>query len=90
MSATSTSVERSNSEAGREYCKQRLGLSVGMFRASMCVRSWLRDGGIVPPADRSAAAKTLSEKEKDELEDLNLSENYEEEVMEGGIVQMQK
>ena len=80
---SSTSVERANSEAGREFSSQRLSLSSNMFNASMCVRSWAKNGSFFVPESRSAAAnalKSLMENGHQEIiEDI-------EEVLEGGVV----
>lgn len=71
--ASSTSVERANSEAGREFSTHRMNLSSNMFLASMCSRSWSRNG-IFPPSDRHQAALDLRSENAERLSDLLLSE----------------
>lgn len=71
--ASSTSVERANSEAGREFDAHRMRLSSVMFRASMCARSWMRNG-ILPPQDRQRAALNLNADVKSRYEDMLMSE----------------
>ena len=68
--AASTVVERANSEAGREFSSDRMSLSSGMFVASMCVRSWLRDGGFKAPKDRYSSAVALSAQLKTDMKDM--------------------
>lgn len=47
--ASTTAVERANSESGRE--------STNSFVESMCIRSWRRDGGLKPPTSRKEFVK---------------------------------
>lgn len=71
--ASSTSVERANSEAGREFSDHRMRLSGVMFRASMCARSFSRNG-LHPPADRQQAALDLNAEFQSRYNDMLFSE----------------
>lgn len=83
ITASSTAVERANSEAGREFTKFRMSLSAVMFKVSMCARSWKKVLKI--PTDRRAAVKDL-EQLNEMVEDLLLEEDFEEEILEEGSV----
>ena len=72
--SSSTSAERANSEAGREFSKYRLSLSDNMFRSSMCVRSWMK-AGFIPPENRESAIAHLNAELKEAMEDLLQDEN---------------
>jgi hypothetical protein len=83
--ASSTAVERVNSEAGREFTESRMNLSTNLFIASMCVRSWRRDGGLKAPQNRLQAAKELKMQE-DRVNQIESDSEWLEEVIDFGLV----
>ena len=84
ITASSTAVERANSEAAREFTKFRLSLSEPMFRISMCTRSWKRILRV--PDNRREAADGLNAELVAMMEDINLSNEWEEECIEEGVI----
>ena len=86
IQSSSTAVERVNSEAGREFNDSRLRLSTNIFIASMCVRSWRRDGGLLIPKNRREAAKKLAALEG-AIDAIENDEEWLEEVFAIGFVE---
>jgi hypothetical protein len=92
--ATSTTCERANSAAGREFSCTRQSLSSSAFVMTMCLlRSWTGARIVKIPKDRAQAASTAVEPNRGEMEKTTdqlaeEQEEWNEEILDEDLVQV--
>ncbi len=91
--ATSTPSERVNNAAGREFTCTRQSLSLSVFIMTMCLRSWMNAGILKVPANRAQAAAALGQDGANNVELVvqeleEEQEDWDEEILDDGVVQM--
>jgi hypothetical protein len=91
--ATSTPSERVNSAAGREFTCTRQSLSSSVFIMTMCLRSWMNAGILKVPTNRAQAATALGQDSANNMESIvqeleEEQEDWDEEILDDGVVQM--
>jgi hypothetical protein len=91
--ATSTPSERVNSTAGREFTCTRQSLSSSVFIMTMCLRSWMNVGILKVPANRAQATAALGQDGANNVESVvqeleEEQEDWDEEILDDGVVQM--
>jgi hypothetical protein len=91
--ATSTPSERVNSAAGREFTCTRQSLSSSVFIMIMCLRSWMNASILKVPANRAQAATALGQDGANNVESVvqeleEEQEDWDEEILDDGVVQM--
>ncbi|CAM6015769.1 unnamed protein product [Sphagnum balticum] len=92
-SATSMPSERVNSAAGREFTCTRQSLSSSVFIMTMCLRSWMNAGILKVPVNRAQAAAALGQDSANNVESViqeleEEQEDWDEEILDDGVVQM--
>jgi len=91
--ATLTPSERVNSAAGREFTCTRQSLSSSVFIMTMCLRSWMNAGILKVPTNRAQAATALGQDSTNNMESgvqelEEEQEDWDEEILDDGVVQM--
>jgi hypothetical protein len=91
--ATLTPSERVNSAASREFTCTQQSLSSSVLIMTMCLRSWMNAGILKVPANRAQAAAALGQDGTNNVESVvqeleEEQEDWDEEILDDGVVQM--
>ncbi len=91
--ATLTPSKRVNSAASREFTCTRQLLSSSMFIMRMCLHSWMNAGILKVPTNRAQVATALGQDGANNVESVvqeleEEQEDWDEEILDDGVVQM--